>query len=78
MQDDVHAPIIPRLEENSAYPSPMPLIGANHDVSREFAPDLTTESTEITESDGKERRVRTRIRNPFLPASVASVASVVK
>jgi hypothetical protein len=45
---------------------------------RRFAPDFTTESTEITETDGKERRVRSRIRNPFLPASVASVLSVVK
>ena len=43
-----------------------------------FAPDFTTEGTEITETDRKERRVRIRIRNPFFPASVASVASVVK
>jgi hypothetical protein len=43
-----------------------------------FVPDFTTESTEITETDGKERRVRIRIRNPFFPASVASVLSVVK
>jgi hypothetical protein len=41
-------------------------------------PDFTTESTEFTETGGKEKRVRTRIRNPFFPASVASVASVVK
>ena len=47
-------------------------------VSRRFAPDFTTEGTEITETDRKERRVRSRIRNPFLPASVASVPSVVK
>jgi hypothetical protein len=47
-------------------------------VSLRFAPDFTTESTEITETDGKEGRVRTRIRNLFLPASVASVLSVVK
>jgi hypothetical protein len=51
---------------------------AGHNVCRESAPDFTTESTENTETDGKERRVRTRIRNPFLPASVASVLSVVK
>jgi hypothetical protein len=44
-------------------------------VCRESAPDFTTESTE---ADGKGRRVRTRIWNPFLPASVASVLSVVK
>jgi hypothetical protein len=99
-------------------------MGANHTVSRESAPDFTTEATEITEqphgrnqrdqsghghghghdhdllwlsrrwressrlakerdvssteTDRKERRVRTRIRNPFLPASVASGLSVVK
>jgi hypothetical protein len=53
-------------------------MGANHNVSREFAPDFTTEPTEITETDRKRRRVRTRIRNPFLPGSVASVHSVVK
>jgi hypothetical protein len=47
-------------------------------VFRESIPDFTTESTEITETDGKEKRVRARIRNPFLPASVASVLSVVK
>ena len=40
-------------------------------VSRRFGPDFTTESTEITETDRKERRVRIRIRNPFFPASVA-------
>jgi hypothetical protein len=39
-------------------------------------PDFTTEITEITETDRKERRVR--IRNPFFPASVASVPSVVR
>jgi hypothetical protein len=43
-----------------------------------FGPDFTTEGTEITETDRMERRVRIRIRNPFFPASVASVASVVK
>jgi hypothetical protein len=43
-----------------------------------FAPDFTTESTEFTETDRKEGRVRTRIRNPFFPASVASVLSVVR
>jgi hypothetical protein len=42
------------------------------------APDFTTEGTEFTETDRKEGRVRTRIRNPFFPASVASVLSVVK
>jgi hypothetical protein len=42
-------------------------------VSRRFAPDFTTEGTEITETDRKERRVRIRIQNPFFPASVASV-----
>jgi hypothetical protein len=42
------------------------------------APDFTTESTEITETDRKKERARTRIRNPFLPASVASVRSVVR
>jgi hypothetical protein len=47
-------------------------------VSRRFAPDFTTENTEFTETDGKDRRVRIRIRNPFLPASVASVLSVVR
>jgi hypothetical protein len=41
-----------------------------------FAPDFTTEGTEITETDRKERRVRIRIRNPFLPASVASVVKL--
>jgi hypothetical protein len=46
-------------------------------VPRRFAPDFTTEGTEITETDRKERRVRIRIRNPFLPASVPSVLSVV-
>jgi hypothetical protein len=45
---------------------------------RRFARNITTESTEFTETDGKERRVRIRIRNPFLPASVAPVLSVVK
>jgi hypothetical protein len=50
-------------------------MGANHSVFRESPPDFTTESTE---TDRKERRVRTRIRNPFRPASVASVLSVVK
>ena len=54
----------------------MPPIGAEHDASRETAPDFTTESTEITETDRKQETVR--IRNPFLPASVASVFSVVK
>jgi hypothetical protein len=39
---------------------------------------FTTESTEFTETDGKKRRVRIRIRNPFLPASVPSVLSVVR
>jgi len=39
---------------------------------------FTTESTEFTETDGKEGRVRTRIRNPFLPASAPSVPSVVR
>jgi hypothetical protein len=39
---------------------------------------FTTESTEFAETDGKERRVRIRIRNPFLPASVPSVLSVVR
>ena len=53
-------------------------MGASHNVSRESAPDFTTEPTEITETDRRRRRVRTRIRNPFLPASVASVHSVVK
>jgi hypothetical protein len=43
-----------------------------------FAPNFTTESTESTETDRKEGRVRIRIRNPFFPASAASVASVVK
>jgi hypothetical protein len=47
-------------------------------VFRRFAPDFTTEGTEITETDRKEGRVRIRIRNPFLPASVASVLSVVR
>ncbi len=48
-------------------------------VSHMFGPDFTTEGTEITETDRKERRVRTRIRPPFsFPASVDSVASVVK
>jgi|GEM_PF-5877819 hypothetical protein len=32
----------------------LPGMGANHDVSRRFAPDFTTESTEITETDRKE------------------------
>jgi len=39
---------------------------------------FTTEGTEFTETDRKERKVRSRIRNPFFPASVASVPSVVK
>jgi hypothetical protein len=56
----------------------LPGMGANHDVSRQFAPDFTTESTESTETDRKEGRVRIRIRNFFLLASVASVLSVVK
>jgi hypothetical protein len=43
-----------------------------------IAPDFTTESTEITETDRKEERARIRIRNPFFPASVASVPSVVR
>jgi hypothetical protein len=47
-------------------------------VSRRFAPDFTTEGTEITGADRKERTVRIRIRNPFLPASGASGASVVR
>ena len=50
-------------------------IDSSHNVSCESAPDFTTE---ITGTDRRERRVRTRIRNPFLPASVASVLSVVK
>jgi hypothetical protein len=45
---------------------------------RKFVPDFTTECTEITETNRKEKRVRIRIRNPFLPPSVASVNSVVK
>jgi hypothetical protein len=53
-------------------------MGASHNVSRESAPDFTTEPTEITETDRKKGRVRTGIRNPFFPASVASVRSVVK
>ena len=53
-------------------------MGANHNVSRMVAPDFTTEGAEIAEADRNERRVRTRIRNPFLPAHVASVHSVVK
>jgi hypothetical protein len=44
-------------------------------VPRTSATDFTTE---ITETDRMERRVRIRIRNPFLPASVASVLSVVR
>jgi hypothetical protein len=55
-----------------------PVIVVATTLTRRFAPDFTTESTEFTETDGKERRVRIRIRNPFLPASVASVGSVVK
>ena len=51
-------------------------MGANHIVSRKSAPDFTTESTEITETDRKETRVRTRIRNPFFPASVTSVVKL--
>jgi hypothetical protein len=46
-------------------------------ISR-LARSSTTESTENTKTDRKERRVPIRIRNPFLPASVASVGSVVK
>ena len=53
-------------------------MSANRIVFCEFAPDFTTEPTEITETDGKERRVRTRIRNSVFPASVTSVTSVVK
>ena len=34
-------------------------IGANHNVLRESLPDFTIESTEITETDGKQTRVRT-------------------
>jgi hypothetical protein len=45
-------------------------------ASRRFAPDFTTESTEIKETDRNEGRVRTRIRNPLLPASVASVVKL--
>jgi hypothetical protein len=48
------------------------------EVSRSFAPDFTTESTEITEMDRKEGGVRIRIRNLFLAASVASAPSVVR
>ena len=39
---------------------------------------FTTESTESTETDRRERKGWTRIRNPFLPASVPSVPSVVR
>jgi hypothetical protein len=53
-------------------------MGANHIVSRTSGPDFTTESTEFTETDRREGWVRIRIRNPFLPASVASVSSVVR
>jgi hypothetical protein len=56
----------------------MNAVGANDNVASKSAPDFTTEPTEITETDRKERRVRTQIRNPLLPASVASVPSVVK
>ena len=56
----------------------MNAIGANDNVCCRSASDFTTESTEITETDRKERRVRTQIRNSLLPASVASVHSVVK
>jgi hypothetical protein len=52
-------------------------MGANHSVYCESASDFTTESTASTEMDRKERRVRSRIRNPFFPAPVASVLSVV-
>ena len=47
-------------------------------VSCESAPDFTSEGTESTETDRKERRVQTRIRNHFFPASEFSVPSVVK
>jgi len=50
-------------------------MGASHSVFREAPPDFTTESTE---TERKEENVRARIRNPFFPASVASVLSVVK
>jgi hypothetical protein len=53
-------------------------MGASHSVFREAPPDFTTESTESTETERKEENVRARIRNPFFPASVASVLSVVK
>ena len=39
---------------------------------------FTTESTEFTETDGKARRVRIRLRNSFSPASKPAVLSVVK
>jgi hypothetical protein len=56
----------------------MNAIGANDNVCCRSVSDFTTEPTEITETDRKERRVRTQIRNPLLPASVPSVPSVVK
>jgi hypothetical protein len=46
-------------------------MGGSHIVSGKSVPDFTTEPTEITETDRKEGRVWTRIRNPFLLASAA-------
>ena len=53
-------------------------MGGNHIVSGKSVPDFTTEPTEITETDRKQGRVWTRIRNPFLLASAASAHSVVR
>jgi len=41
-------------------------------------PRISPRSTEVTGTNRKEDRVRIRIRNPFLPAFVSSVSSVVR
>jgi hypothetical protein len=56
--------------------------GDGHRCQPQFSAGLlrnfTTESTEFTETDGKEGKVRIRIRSPFLPAAVKSVPFVVR
>ena len=59
------------MSEPTALPA-----GVLTTVCRMFGPDFTTEGTELTETDRKERRVRSRIRDPFFPASVASVVKL--
>jgi len=56
----------------------MNVIGANDNVFCKSASDFTTESTELTETDQKDERLRIRMCNPLLPASVVFVPSVVK